>query len=455
MGLKDAWNQIVYAFSTEDRYAEYDANAPAPPTNTHARSTSRSGIQLGNASGFGDDEQGSTSEGLSETILAWRIIETWSAEHHVDLNASLADPCTRADVAAAEADLGVQLPAPVRASLRLHDGQEDLDSLTGAGGLFYGMPLMALDEIVQMTKTWRTVAERLELDNKVKQNIAARNALISPTGSSTSLNHSTSSLVEAPPQKLNSSAASPDPELEQRLNGNARQNRFKSSVPVQRSLPPGAVQPVYAHAQWIPLITDLAGNHIGVDLAPGPQGKHGQVIVFGRDFDTKFVLAEHWGDFLVNFAKDLENGNFDIVQDVDDVLGGEGDLVFKDRRTGREIAYMRVLTDRAMMKYRAQQKQDSKPNKQSEPAKPLETVKTVKTESKPLPKERIVPQHDRVVSQDITGKDKENHDDQKTVETVKIVPEDEDDDEDNGEQDLTAVMKDDEETVNGFKEISL
>jgi cell wall assembly regulator SMI1 len=407
---------------------------------------------LGDASGFGDEETtANNSEGLSETILAWRIIETWTTENHVDLNASLADPCTRADIAAAEADLGIQFPATVRASLRLHDGQEDLDSLTGAGGLFYGMPLMALDEIAQMTKTWRTVAERIELDQKVKQNIAARQQLISPTGSSTELNNeinrSSASLVETKPgyDKVNTAGSTPDLELQKKIS-TTQSNRFKSHIPTQRSVPPGAIQPVYAHPMWIPLITDLAGNHVGVDLAPGPQGKWGQVIVFGRDFDTKFVLADHWGDFLLMFAKDLESGNYDLVQVVDDVLGGDGELVFKDKRSGREVAYMRVLTDRAIHRYRSQNPQ---PVRQQQQQKQQEEKPFPKQPPQPIPKERIV-------SEDITSKNKENEPvkEDKKAETVEVV-EDADDELDLALEEVADPKKIDEEVTNDFKEIRI
>ncbi|CEP21003.1 unnamed protein product [Cyberlindnera jadinii] len=464
MGFKDKLNQILYAFSTEDRYAEYDAsrsnNNRAEPR-THTRTVSRNGIQLGDASGFGDEEnpQSTNAEGLSETILAWRIIETWTSEHHVDLDATLAEPCTKADIAAAENDLGIQFPAPVRASLRLHDGQVDLDSMPGTGGLFYGMQLMAIDEIVAMTKTWRTVAERMELDLKVKQNIAARQQLISPTGSSGELDK-TATLVETQPgyKKVDTVGASPDPELEKRISSSANGSKFKKDLPQQKSFPPGAVEPVYAHPMWIPLVTDLAGNNIGVDLAPGPNGKVGQVIVFGRDFDVKFVLANHWGDFLLMFANDLEAGNYEFINVIDDVLGGDGELSFKDKKTGREAAYLRVLTDRAIAKYRSQMPPQSKQQQQQQHQKPhLE---------KPLVAE---PAKERVISRDITDKNKENEldaepvkEDKEEVEVIETqnteeeLGKSEDKDSKDAEEVQIKETKDNEdETVDGFNEIKI
>jgi cell wall assembly regulator SMI1 len=57
-----------------------------------------------------------------------------------------------------------------------------------------------------------------------------------------------------------------------------------------RSHPPGAIQKKYSLPGWLPLLSDGEGNHIGVDLDPGPSGKVGQVINFGRDEEEKYVL---------------------------------------------------------------------------------------------------------------------------------------------------------------------
>lgn len=57
------------------------------------------------------------------------------------------------------------------------------------------------------------------------------------------------------------------------------------------STPEGFVQPKYSTRGWIPLTHDGSGNHVGVDLAPGPDGTVGQVITFGADDDEHQVLA--------------------------------------------------------------------------------------------------------------------------------------------------------------------
>lgn len=70
-------------------------------------------------------------------------------------------------------------------------------------------------------------------------------------------------------------------------------------MPKQRSIPPSVIHEMFAHPMWIPLVTDEVGNYIGIDLSPPPAGKWGQVILFGRDFDFKFQIADTWGDFLL------------------------------------------------------------------------------------------------------------------------------------------------------------
>jgi len=75
------------------------------------------------------------------------------------------------------------------------------------------------------------------------------------------------------------------------------------------SQPDGAVQCLGATRGWISL-HDWDGNHIGVDLNPGPRGAFGQVINFGHDASTKYVLAPSWAHFLEDVADELEAGNF-------------------------------------------------------------------------------------------------------------------------------------------------
>ena len=78
------------------------------------------------------------------------------------------------------------------------------------------------------------------------------------------------------------------------------------------SEPASAIQCLYTCRGWIPLSDDYGGNHLGVDLAPGPLGARGQVIHFGRDENDKHVLAASFDDFLLKLGDLLESGNFVI-----------------------------------------------------------------------------------------------------------------------------------------------
>lgn len=76
------------------------------------------------------------------------------------------------------------------------------------------------------------------------------------------------------------------------------------------SVPPGAIADRYTCAGWIAISHDHGGNHLGIDLAPGPCGRAGQVINFGADEDEKFVIAPSLAAFLNWYADNLESGNY-------------------------------------------------------------------------------------------------------------------------------------------------
>ncbi|SCU86724.1 LAFA_0E02652g1_1 [Lachancea sp. 'fantastica'] len=351
--FKKKWKELVYSFSTEDRYADYNGKnddtsvvSSRPERSAANAAASSSQIQL---TDFTDGPAGGTNDGVSEAMLAWRHIDAWASEHHSDLYATLSEPCTRTDISRAEEDLKIVFPASLRASFRLHDGQEGLDSLTGTSGLLFGLQLMPLDQVVHMTQTWRNVAA----------NMARHNRSLSPTTTSSTASGSN---VEAPnkavtPQTLKTKGygkldtqdfQSMNPTLQRDISNNTNKQFKLNSIPQQDSVPPGATQPLYASPGWIPLVTDNAGNHIAVDLAPGPKGHYGQIILFGREFDIKYVVAKNWGDFLLSFANDLEKGNWYIMDGDDDYLSGAGDLVFRDKDAGNTIRdYFDVLKSRS------------------------------------------------------------------------------------------------------------
>lgn len=73
------------------------------------------------------------------------------------------------------------------------------------------------------------------------------------------------------------------------------------------STPPNRIKLKYYHLKWFPVISDNSGNYIGIDLDPDTKGVKGQVIVFGRDEDDMYVVANSWSDFLDFNLKLIEN----------------------------------------------------------------------------------------------------------------------------------------------------
>jgi cell wall assembly regulator SMI1 len=76
-----------------------------------------------------------------------------------------------------------------------------------------------------------------------------------------------------------------------------------------KSFPPEFIQEVYCSPKgWVGLANDGCGNSFAVDLAPGTMGKFGQVIVFGRDYNDKCVVADSWTEFLDECVSYIERG---------------------------------------------------------------------------------------------------------------------------------------------------
>lgn len=86
-----------------------------------------------------------------------------------------------------------------------------------------------------------------------------------------------------------------------------------------QSEPAGTIRAMYCNKSWIPFTHDAGGNHIGLDFDPDTLGKSGQVIAFGRDEDTKRIIAATFDEFLAVFVSWLEraewNGEYLDVPD--------------------------------------------------------------------------------------------------------------------------------------------
>lgn len=237
---------------------------------------------------------------------SWRKIERWLEHNYEELLDQLGEGCTQNDINELEHELDCSLPLELRESLMHHDGQERGGLPTG---VVFSAMLLDCEEIVQEWRNWKTVHEEY---------FATANYIQPPVSSSAA----------------GSSAAPPAPTM------------WRSELlDRQDSQPPGAIQKAYAHPAWIPLARDWGGNHLAIDLDPGPAGKWGQVIIFGRDYDCKYVVARSWAAFLAIFADDLCSGNAIVDEETNELKLNE----FKSQNV--EPPYFGILRWRTDQKY--------------------------------------------------------------------------------------------------------
>lgn len=320
-------DQAVYDATTEDRYAGFSGRV-----NVFGKEEKESFDDI-EAALLGKGKQGeatslppASEDGTQAVADSWVYIDKWLEERHEDddrfeaLAESCSDPDTKNDIAEAQLDLGVELPRPVIRSLLIHDGQEMAPISNRMVGLIFGYPLLSLDEIVQTTKVLRRVA--------------SREAKIDKSGPDHVLGQTKK------PLQGDSNLMTED-SADQQVDKLA--SKFIQDFPKQASVPKGAIKPVYMNANWIPLVSDHSGNQIGVDLDPDTEGVSGQVILYGRDYDTKYVIAENWGQFLSIFVNDLKANNW-TPSSHDDL--NDYDLAFAFK--GRELDYLDVLKSRAI-----------------------------------------------------------------------------------------------------------
>jgi len=247
-------------------------------------------------------------------VDSWTRIDNWAEHHYPELYDSLSYPATEQDVDDLEAELDVQLPMDVRQSLYVHDGQERGGRPTG---ILFGVTLLDCEEIVEEWTLWKTVAqayahETLSLDIPSPLYTPSTRSSISTT-LSPSLPSPLSDVPLASPSSSTALDAAPSPSTSSittiKPSANRRQSKlFGQTQRFAASRPPDTIRKVYAHPSWIPLAKDFSGNNIAVDLCPGPRGTYGQIILFGRDCDTKYVVARSWASFLAAVADDFEAG---------------------------------------------------------------------------------------------------------------------------------------------------
>ncbi|CAK7272359.1 Cell wall assembly regulator [Sporothrix epigloea] len=270
---------------------------------------------------------------------SWRRIDKWAEEHYPELYDQLCEGCTNNDLNELEHILDCSLPNDVRKSLQLHDGQERGGNPTG---IIFGCMLLDCEEIVQERDNWRKVnSEYLSAAAAAAAAAAARSP--PPLNSVDSFGDGVPSISGSARSSIDNGEGSSRAPSVHSSSGNSTWRQ--QLLARQQSVPPGAIQRVYAHPAWIPLVRDWGGNNLAIDLAPGPRGQWGQVILFGRDYDTKYVVARSWSAFLALVADDLSSGKWFIDDDTNELKLRE----FKSTRV--EPPYFDILRWRMDQKY--------------------------------------------------------------------------------------------------------
>jgi cell wall assembly regulator SMI1 len=253
---------------------------------------------------------------------SWKRIDRWVEDHYEELFDNLCEGATANDVNELEHELDATLPMDVRESLQFHDGQERGGLPTG---ILFGCMLLDCEEIVQEWQNWRTVAEEY---------LTGKPDFTTP---------------QIPVKAFaGSSTAPPIAEVQRSGNPLWRQELLAQ----QDSQPPNAVQKVYAHPAWIPLARDWGGNYLATDLAPGPAGSWGQIIIFGRDYDCKYVVARSWGALLATVADDICSDKVHVAEE-----SGDLKLLEFRKQPGVEPPYLEIL------RWRCDQKHGRRPPK--------------------------------------------------------------------------------------------
>ncbi|KAI0407467.1 putative 1,3-beta-glucan protein [Xylaria palmicola] len=268
----------------------------------------------------GDIPMQSFADGAPPTLPvnhSWRRIDRWAEENYPELFDQLCEGCTNNDLIELEHQLDCSLPQDLRDSLMVHDGQERGGNPTG---IIFSHMLLDCEEIVQEWDQWRRVNQQYLLENTVTKPAVPSKAFGGNGEASAS---------RSAPGSPGSQKGSWRQDLQAR----------------QDSVPLGAIQRAYAHPAWIPLVRDWGGNNLAVDLAPGPTGSWGQIILFGRDYDTKYVVARSWGAFLAILADDLNSGKWFVDEDTNELKLRE----FKTTRV--EPSYFDILRWRMDQKH--------------------------------------------------------------------------------------------------------
>lgn len=382
MGFVKSVKKFVHSVTTEDHYALYGspyAHSTAGTTVLNplkdSQNNSPYGSRNGSSTNIGGYRPGMRSSstniaaggnGSSSTVhemlnlgsnglvpipsvdSLWDRIERFLENEYPELGDALSSGCSSADLNEFEKDLASgPLSVEIRQFYKRHDGQERGAKPTG---VLMGLPLLDLEGIMEEYTLWSKVAKRVEQEY---MSLKSQQAQLEWSNEEAGNSFSKGTVA--------------DPDLTYKISNNYLLH--------QKSVPVDAVQLCYVHRGWIPISKDLAGNVLAIDLVPGASGVRGHIILFGRDFDTKVVVASGLQELLFMLVTDFESGKFLIEKSepdeadgfldtsrLDDYMIGDedednGELRFYDRDgkefgiPGTTLSYFEVLKLRALKRH--------------------------------------------------------------------------------------------------------
>lgn len=191
---------------------------------------------------------------MHEIDKAWSQIIAWFEGQQPEVVNQLNAPATDADLAAAEAALGTNLPEDFKHLYRIADGSDvDIPSVFENGHWF--MPLMQIIEHANITRQF--------LEGRPDEDFAF----------------------------------------------------WRSQVEEGMLLIRGPVKPHTFSASWIPFTSSNGDVNRYVDLDPAPGGTAGQVIEVDAESAMYSVIADNLAGFLSAHAAHLQAGDFRIEHD--------------------------------------------------------------------------------------------------------------------------------------------
>jgi cell wall assembly regulator SMI1 len=201
----------------------------------------------------------------NSTIAAsWQRIEAWLQENAPHIYDSLQPGASEAEIAKVESQLGVALPDDVKASYRIHNGQND----KAVNGMFPAPPSRysgfepgyLLHEVMGIYGEWDEWKE----------------------------------LVEG------------------------------GDFDGEKSEPQPGIRDDWFHLGWLPFAHNGGGDSYCIDLDPAPGGTRGQIISMNHEIGERRLIAPSFADWLYQLANRMEAGRC-IIEKGDVSMKGDND----------------------------------------------------------------------------------------------------------------------------------